>query len=275
MEDFLRERGGPAQRASVRRVKVAGESLLLRQRENMKDSPLTSCALIFPCHNEEGAIPSVLDSALRAKEQLIQRHSLKKLEIIVVNDHSTDNSAKILESYSGKIKIVHLKGRKGYGEAIKTGIEYTTCEWIAFCDLDGTCSPSDLEFLIKKTQETSAEIIWGIRLHKKSAMPYTRRLGNLLYRWMIWVLSGKVWIADPCSGFRLFKKSVFSSVVCELPSGLHFSPALTAWCVRKKVSFSCVNISYEERIGESKLKTLRDGVLFSWTLFSWLILKKF
>lgn len=241
----------------------------------MKHSSLLSCALIFPCYNEEGAIPSVLDSALRAKERLIQNRSVKNLEIIVVNDHSTDHSAKILEDYHGKIKVIHLKTHKGYGEAIKAGIEHTTCDWIAFCDLDGTCRPSDLELLIKKAQKTSSQIVWGIRLHKKSAMPYTRRLGNLLYRWMIWVLSGKVWVVDPCSGFRVFKQSVFSSVVHKLPSGLHFSPALTAWCVRKKVPFSCVNITYEKRIGKSKLKTLQDGVLFFWTLFSWLILKKF
>ena len=240
----------------------------------MKYPPLPSCALIFPCHNEEGAIPSVLDSALRAKEQLIQNNSVKILEIIVVNDSSTDDSEKILKNYSGQIKVVHLKNHKGYGEAIKAGISHTSCDWIAFCDLDGTCAPSDLSLLIKRAQKTSAEVIWGIRLHKQSAMPYTRKIGNFLYRWMIWVLSGKVWIADPCSGFRLFKKSAFSSVVCEFPSGLNFSPALTAWCVRKKVPFSCVNITYEERIGESKLKTLRDGIVFSWTLFYWLILKK-
>ena len=240
----------------------------------MKYSPLTSCALIFPCHNEEGAIPSVLDSALRAKERLIQNHSVKNLEIIVVNDGSTDNSGQVLQDYSSQIKIIHLKNQKGYGEAIKAGISHTSCDWVAFCDLDGTCDPSDLGLLIKKARKTSADMIWGIRLHKGSAMPRTRKIGNFLYRWMIWVLSGKVWIADPCSGFRLFKKSVFSSVY-DLPSGLNFSPALTAWCVRKKIPFSCVNITYEERIGESKLKTLRDGVAFSWTLFYWLILKRF
>ena len=240
----------------------------------MKYSPLSSCALIFPCHNEEGAIPSVLDNALRAREQFIQSYSVKNLEIIVVNDGSTDHSEKVLQDYSGQIKVIHLKDQKGYGEAVKAGISHTSCDWIAFCDLDGTCDPSDLSLLIKKAQETSADMIWGIRLHKGSAMPQTRKIGNFLYRWMIWVLSGKVWIADPCSGFRLFKKSAFSSVY-DLPSGLNFSPALTAWCVRKRIPFSCVNITYEERIGESKLKTLRDGFVFSWTLFYWLILKRF
>ena len=241
----------------------------------MKYPPLSSCALIFPCYNEAEAIPHVLDSALEAKKQILAGGSIKNLEIIVVNDHSTDDSEKILKNYSEQVRVIHLKDRKGYGEAIKAGISNTSCDWVAFCDLDGTCVPSELSLLIERARETSAAMVWGIRLHNKSAMPYTRRVGNLLYRWMIWVLSGKVWIADPCSGFRLFKKSVFSSVIYKLPSGLNFSPALTASCIRKKMPFSCVNITYEKRIGKSKLRTLRDGLVFFWTLFYWLILKKF
>ena len=236
--------------------------------------PLSSCALIFPCRNEEKAISTVLKHAVQAKERILKDKYAERLEIIVVNDHSTDGTAKILKNSPRQIKTVHLKDRRGYGEAVKAGAEFAGCDWVAFCDMDGTCAPSDLCLLMEKARESSASMVWGVRLHKESAMPFIRKTGNFFYRWMIWLLSGGVSVADPCSGFRLFKKSALAPGLFELPAGLNFSPALTAFCLRKKIPFDCVNITYRKRIGTSKLRTFRDGLVFAWTFFYWLLLKK-
>ena len=235
---------------------------------------MSSCALVFPCRNEEKAVVEVLRLALEAKRRILNGGYAEKLEIIAVNDNSTDGTAKVLKNSSRQIKIIHLKDRRGYGEAVKAGAEGADCEWIAFCDMDATCAPSDLLLLIEKARETSAPMVWGARLHGESAMPFLRKTGNFFYRGMIWLLSGGVSVADPCSGFRLFKKSVFTPAIFNFPSGLNFSPALTAYCIRKKIPFDCVNITYRKRIGKSKLRTLRDGWIFFWTLLYWLLLKK-
>ena len=97
---------------------------------------MLSCSLVFPCHNEEKAIASVLNRALETKEQMEERGELSLLEIIVVNDGSTDGSQKVLENYEGRIKTLSLKKRQGYGAALKKGFLKARGDWLGFCDLD-------------------------------------------------------------------------------------------------------------------------------------------
>ena len=232
-----------------------------------------SCALILPCHNEEKAIPSVLSKALQEKQRLISSGRIKNMEVIAVNDGSRDGSAKLLKAHSPKVKVIHFETCRGYGSALKAGISDTNCDWIAFCDLDGTCEPSDLSRLIDTALNDPAEMTGGCRLHKKSSMPFLRRAGNLFYRWMIWKLSGKR-EADPCSGFRLFKKAALVPEIFDLPDGLNFSPALTALCIKKNIATEWIPVTYNDRVGQSKLKIVKDGWLFFWTIFKYLNLKK-
>ena len=231
-------------------------------------------SLIFPCHNEEQAIPQLLPKVLQAKKDLLKTSKLNHLEILVVDDGSKDQSLEKLQAYKEEMQIVSLKTQEGYGAAIQKGIKQSKGDWIAFCDLDNTCDPKDLKLLMDLVDEKSLSASWGNRLHKKSQMPWIRRLGNLIYQWVFLFFSFRL-VPDPCSGFRLFKKSAFIEVIDEFPKNLSFSLAFTAHCVRYRIPFRSQDISYKERLGTSKLRVFKDGFVFLFVLIQFLFFKKY
>ena len=231
-------------------------------------------SLIFPCHNEEQALPKLLPKAIKAKQYVLQHTKIKDLEILVVDDGSKDKSLELLKNYKDSIQIISLYSQKGYGSALKKGINQAKGDWIAFCDADNTCEPEDLKLLIDLAYSTSLEVVWGNRLSKKNKMPIIRKLGNRLYQLIFLCLSFKC-APDVCSGFRLFKKSILTPEIYKFPQDLSFSLALTAHCVRYKIPFSTTEISYKERLGKSKLYPIKDGFIFLLTLIQFLFFKKF
>ena len=234
---------------------------------------MTSCSLVFPCHNEEEAIPGVLAKALKAKEHL-EGTGISLLEIIAVNDGSTDSSQKLLDSYSNQIKVLHLKKQRGYGAALKEGFSKASGNWLGFCDLDSTCEPEELSLLLKTALQGNYSLVWGQRIHKKSSMPSVRVIGNRLFSLALYLLSFQ-YVSDPCSGFRIFKKDQLGDAVFQFPDDLSFSLALTSYCIREKISFKELAISYHERTGQSKLHSLKDGLIFLKTIADVLIFKKY
>ena len=178
-------------------------------------------SLIFPCLNEEQAIPVFLPKIILAGKHLLKTTNLKGLEILVVDDGSTDRSLEFLQKHQEDISVLSLKTQEGYGSAIQQGIKKAKGDWIAFCDLDDTCEPEELKNLIELIQSESLQVAWGNRLNKNSQMPFIRQLGNRLYQLTFLFLSFR-FIPDPCSGFRLFKKSSLAPQIYEFPKDLSF-----------------------------------------------------
>ena len=217
--------------------------------------------MILPCHNEEEAILEVIPKAIECGK------TFPGLEIIAVDDGSTDSSKAALEIFKGQIKIVSHPRRRGYGAAIKTGIQEAKGSWMAFCDLDGACEPEDLKILAAAAAPGSGVLaVWGNRLHSQSAMPVIRRIGSRLYQ-MVFLVCFLDRAPDPCSGFRLFQKQALLSAVMDFPDDLSFSLAFTSHCLREKTPFRSADIRYRKRLGRSKLSPLKDGAVFLRALF--------
>lgn len=246
----------------------------LKADQNKQGDPSPSCSLIFPCHNEEKSIALIINKALKVKERIERENPPIPLEIIVVNDGSTDNSQNILDTYKDKIKIFHLKKQRGYGAALKEGFLNAKGNFLSFCDLDSTCEPQELNLLFKTALTKNTPVVWGNRIHSKSAMPFIRRAGNRIFSLVLYLLSCR-YIKDPCSGFRVFKKKRLKKNLFLFPDNLSFSLALTAYCIREKVPFKELTISYNQRQGKSKLNSFKDGFLFLKTIADALIFKKY
>jgi hypothetical protein len=93
-----------------------------------------------------------------------------------------------------------------------------------------------------------------------SRMPRIRRLGNHLYALLLGILCGRV-VSDTASGMRVIRRRSLDELY-PLPDGLHFTPAMSSRAILNGLSVVEVPMHYEERVGESKLKVLQDGVLF-------------
>ena len=91
-------------------------------------------SIIIPAYNAEQYIKQCLDSILQNSKE-----SLSKTEIIVINDGSTDNTLKILESYNQHKNIkIHTTKNQGVSDARNLGISLAKGEWVTFIDADDT-----------------------------------------------------------------------------------------------------------------------------------------
>ncbi len=222
-------------------------------------------SLILPCLNEAAAIPHVLKKLLDSRRQIITEAELTDFEIIVVNDGSTDDSLERLQAFSEDIFIVSHKKCRGYGAALKTGFETASGNLIGFYDLDDTCQPLDIIPMIHALIKEGAGLVCGNRLQNGTQMPFTRWIGNTIYKSITGFLLNYS-VGDCCSGYRVFHSKYKRQFIDVLPEDLNFSLAMTISFLRQKQSYLEVPIRYRERLGPSKLNPFFHGPIFLATL---------
>ncbi len=98
-------------------------------------------SVIIPTHNRSGAIRKTIDSLLRL--------DYKKIEIIVVDDCSTDDTIQVLEKYGKRIRLVKRKTNGGPAAARNDGLKIARGKYIAFTDSDCTASGAWVSKLVK------------------------------------------------------------------------------------------------------------------------------
>lgn len=116
-------------------------------------------SIIVPVYNmaAEGKLNYCLDSLVG------QTIPQTDYEIIAVDDASTDNSLDILKEYEAKhpglVKVIHYAVNKRQGGAKNEGLKVACGEWIGFIDSDDWVTPDFYEKLIKKAEETGADMV--------------------------------------------------------------------------------------------------------------------
>lgn len=109
-------------------------------------------SIIVPIYNGEKYISNTLDSILN--------QTLENIEIIVINDGSTDNSKNILDSYSkksDKVRVIHQEN-KGVSATRNNGILSANGEYIGFVDADDLIDPDMYKKLYEKAVSNNADI---------------------------------------------------------------------------------------------------------------------
>jgi len=160
-------------------------------------------SIVLPMYNEEHTIGKVLGNLPRGNS----------IEIIVVDDHSKDNSLKEIEriNENNEIKVIKHNKNRGYGAAIVTGIKNARGEVIVTMDSDGQHSPYDLLTMIKPILNDEADYTIGSRYLGSYfyKLPVSTRLGELLIEKLILIFFGKK-IMNNQNGFRAFNRKVIS-----------------------------------------------------------------
>jgi glycosyltransferase involved in cell wall biosynthesis len=230
---------------------------------------MTTLSIVIPAYNEEDGVIEIINRVLSIEEELIGV-GVNKMELIVVDDGSNDNTACIADGVEG-VKLIRHTVNRGYGAALKTGFSQATGELIGFLDADGTYPP---EYFSKLCAEAlnGYDIVIGTRMSgEKSQMPYTRRVGNLFFAGLLSLL-GRQKVTDSASGMRVFKRDVLDKIY-PLPDGLNLTPVMSTRAVHEKIKLTEVPIPYSERVGPSKLSVVRDGSLFLqsmiWTVLTY------
>lgn len=216
-------------------------------------------SIVIPCLNEADSIPEVIPN-------LIAQTKDKNVEIIVVDDGSSDNSVALLKNYS-EVVLIQNATCLGYGGALKKGFQQAKGQYLTFLDLDRTYNSADLEMMYQEITQKNLWIVFGNRMSQKNEMPRARFIGNWLYARLLQVMFG-VNIQDACTGFRIFKRELAPKIVALKEDGLNFSIAFTVLVLKNRLSFSQVPIRYDERIGRSKLSIFFDGFRFLRSIFT-------
>jgi hypothetical protein len=217
-------------------------------------------SIVIPALNEEQAIGATLRRCLDARDAIESRSNVCEVEILVVSDGSSDRTEAIARSFE-EVTVLAFERNRGYGAAIKSGFAHARGDLVAFLDADGTCDPLFFAELCRAIDDGPADIALGSRMGGDSAMPLVRALGNTMFAWILGILSRRR-VDDTASGMRVLRRSALEHLL-PLPDGLHFTPAMSARALLEgRLRLVERPMPYAERVGQSKLHALRDGVRF-------------
>lgn len=219
---------------------------------------MTTLSIVIPAYNEEDGIAEIARRVLAVRPSLLDV-GIHNLELLVVDDGSSDRTVEIVRNIQGVELVCHHKNR-GYGAALKTGFGRATGELIGFLDADGTYPPEFFPQLCQHALNGTDLVIGSRMAGADSQMPITRRIGNLFFATLL-SLIGRQRVTDSASGMRVFKREVLERVY-PLPDGLNLTPVMSTRAIHEGIKMAEFPIPYSERLGRSKLNVVRDGSLF-------------
>jgi glycosyltransferase involved in cell wall biosynthesis len=218
-------------------------------------------SVLIPAYNEAGTIA-------RCLEAVYGRNPGRDLEVIIVDDGSTDGTAKAAEAaaHSG-IKVLRHEKNSGKGTAIRTALAAATGEVVLIQDADLEYDPADYAALLKPFEEGRVEVVYGSRiLRSDNGRSYARYYwGGRVLSWWTNLLYGSS-VTDEPTCYKVFKTSLLRSLDLRC-TGFEFCPEVTAKILRRGIAIHEVPISYHpRRIEEGKKIRWHDGVIALWTL---------
>jgi glycosyltransferase involved in cell wall biosynthesis len=207
-------------------------------------------SVVIPAYNEEATITKVIEGLLASTKTPV--------EIIVVDDASTDQTAKVLAPLveAGKLRLVRHSKNRGYGACLKSGIHAAQGEWIAILDGDGTYPTDRLDEFLALTDH--AEMVVGSRSGQVVVEPWLRSLVKRFIRFLLRWLA-RIEVPDLNSGLRLFRKSTAQKYLHLLPDGLSFTATITLVMLSEGYPVEFLPINYFPRRGsKSKFHPIYD-----------------
>jgi len=201
---------------------------------------------IIPCYNEGENIKNTIENL---------KEKTPNVDFIVVNDGSKDNTHKVC--LENNYPIIDLPFNLGLSNAVQTGMRYAYnngYEMALQFDGDGQHDPVYIPEMIKKMQETSADIIIGSRHLQKGARAGMRGLGQVLIKFAIKITTGKK-LSDPTSGMRLYNRRMIEKFAHQMNFGPE--PDTLVYLMNNGVNVVETSVTMQERkAGKSYLTSL-------------------
>ncbi len=208
--------------------------------------------VVIPALNEEKAITRVI------KEVPVEK--LKKMgyetEIMVVDNGSTDKTGHIAKKNGATVFIQPVRG---YGNAYKAGFANAHGDIIVTGDADLTYPFEDMPKFMKIMEKENLDFINTDRLTNlnPASMHWTHQFGNWFLATICHVLYGLPF-NDSQSGMWIFKKSIWEKLNVN-SSGMPFSQELKIEVHKKGFKCKEVPIDYRARVGDVKLRGIKDA----------------
>jgi glycosyltransferase involved in cell wall biosynthesis len=200
--------------------------------------------VVIPAYNEGNHVAA----QVRAVQETLAKTDWP-FEIIVVDDGSADQTA--VEAERTGVRVLRRVKNRGYGAALKAGIQRARYGWILITDADGTYPVESIPALLALADRN--DMVVGARLGESVQIPLVRRPAKWFLTRLASYLAGQK-LPDINSGLRLMRRSLVQRYEGLLPDGFSFTTTITLSATCNGHAVEYIPINYHARLGESKIR---------------------
>ncbi len=218
---------------------------------------MTKLIIQIPCYNEEKTLLTTLEALPKKVE------GISEIEVLLINDGSTDKSAQIAEDWGAK--VLNIKPNKGLANAFRSGLQEALnlgADIIVNTDADNQYCADDIAELVKPILEKKADIVVGARdiFSIKEFSPIKKMLqkvGSFVLR-----LLSSTQVEDAPSGFRAFSRE--AGIKINVFDNYTYTMETLLQANAKDLKVISVPIRVNEQLRKSKLmKNIFDYIFKS------------
>jgi len=219
----------------------------------------TTLTLVIPCYNEEHTLTKCIEQVQAIADEMLS------LELIIVDDCSTDNSFKLAERISEfypNIMLLKHEKNQGKGAALRTGFAHATGEFVGVQDADLEYNPFDLKRLLIPLVENRADVVFGSRYLYSGERRILYFWHSLMNRSLTFIsnMFSDLGLSDMETCYKLFRRDIVQSVEIE-ENRFGFEPEIVAKISEMRCRVYEAPISYHGRTyAEGKKINWKDGV---------------
>ncbi|MEO5721188.1 MAG: glycosyltransferase family 2 protein [Chthoniobacterales bacterium] len=213
-------------------------------------------SVIIPCFNEAGTIDAVI--------QAVREAPVPNVEIIVVDDGSTDGTAQILRERIATVvrQVIFHEKNQGKGAALRSGFRVATGDIILVQDADLEYDPQEYPLLLEPITSGKADAVFGSRFisgRPHRVVYFWHMIGNKLLTLLSNMLTN-LNLTDMEACYKAFRAPILKTISIE-EDGFGFEPEITAKLARARCRIFEVGISYNGRTyAEGKKIHWQDGI---------------
>jgi glycosyltransferase involved in cell wall biosynthesis len=215
--------------------------------------------VLVPAYNERATISEVIERLLALP---------LKLEVVVIDDGSTDGTHDLALAFGDRIKLItNTSALRGKARAIRLGLRHATGRVVVIQDADLEYSPEDIPGLVQPILDGKANVVFGTRFATglPKGMAWPNKLVNRMLVWVVMLLYGRR-ITDEATCYKAFRRETLERMNLT-STRFEFCPEVTAKAIRLGEQIVELPIRYEPR-SKSAGKKIRwtDAPAAFWTL---------
>lgn len=222
-------------------------------------------SVVIPCFNERDTITEII--------QAVKNSSVKNIEIIVVDDFSTDGTRQLLQEHleNQVDRVIYHDHNRGKGAALKSGFFHATGDIVIVQDADLEYDPQEYTLMIQPIIDNKADVVFGSRFigsgpHR--VVYYWHRIGNGFLT-MLSNMFTNINLTDMETCYKAFRREIIQSIKIQ-ENRFGFEPEITAKIAKTNCRIYEVGISYYGRTyKEGKKINWKDGFRAIWCILKY------
>ena len=180
----------------------------------LRNDAVRSVSAFFPCYNDEHTIATMVHDVRGALVGAVD-----DVEIIVIDDGSTDGSVAVLRQLTSEVpelRLVEHEENRGYGGALRSGFAAATKEWVFYTDGDAQYDAREVVRCIDAARP-DVDVVQGYKIGRGDAW-YRKVIGRIYHHAVKWLFGLSV--RDTDCDFRLFRRTLVTEQPLVSSSGV-------------------------------------------------------